>query len=476
MVLMNRSSLRSFSKNFLHTFTANVISLLFNALLVFILPKYLDSVQYGYWQLYQMYALYIGYLTFGITDGVYLRYGGDEYDALPKPLFRSQFWFLVVAHIISDAVILLFVWQFVQDQNKVLIFVFMCVAGILYVPKTLITFTQLATNRIKDYSKITIFEKLIIMIIVLVMAFLGSFSYEQYIYADIIGRILTMFYAIYLAKDLVIGTLPVRVRFLDETKQNMTVGMKVLIANLSSLLINGVVRLFIEQKWGIEVFGQISFSFSVSNIITTLILAVSVVFYPALKRMTKERYTEVYEQVRSTLMIPLAGMLLLYFPIAAILQIWIPSYTTSIKYLALLFPIALFESNVKLLVNNYLKSLRKEGFLMINNILAVILTVILSYITAYLLNNLILTILVIDVIYILRCVVAETYVNRVLGVNTRRDMIYDVVLATAFAFSAWNLKIVSAAAVYGIIYFCYLLLKKQDVVAIMQIVKNKSDR
>lgn len=473
---MNKSSLHSFSKNFLHTFTANVISLLFNALLVFILPKYLDSVQYGYWQLYQMYALYIGYLTFGITDGVHLRYGGDEYDALPKPLFRSQFWFLVVAHLVSDAVIMLFVWQFVQDQNKVLIFAFMCAAGILYVPKTLITFTQLATNRIKDYSKITIFEKLIIMVIVLAMTFMGSFSFVQYIYADIIGRVLTILYSVYLAKDLAIGALPTRKLFFEETTQNMTVGMKVLIANLSSLLINGVVRLFIEQKWGIEVFGQISFSFSVSNIITTLILAISVVFYPALRRMTKERYTEVYQLVRSTLMIPLAGMLLFYFPIAAVLRMWIPSYTTSIRYLALLFPITLFESNVKLLVNNYLKSLRKEGFLMANNVLAVILTAILSYITAYLMNNLILTILVIVVIYILRCVIAEAYVNKVLGVNTNRDMIYDVILAGAFTLAAWNLEIVSAAAVYGIIYFCYLLLKKQDVVAIIQIAKNRSSR
>lgn len=469
---MDKGGIKTFSRNFGFTLSANLVSLFFNTALVFLLPKYLDGLNYGYWQLYQMYALYIGYLTFGITDGVYIRYGGELYEQLPKNLFRSQFWFLVIAHIFSDAVIFIIVINFVTDHNKLYVFIMMCIAGLLYVPKTLITFSLQATNRIKEYSIITIFEKLIVLTIVLVVLSQGINLFHAYLIADILGRTITLIYSVYVAKELVLGPFPPFKVALTEIWVNMSVGIKVLIANLSSLMINGVVRLFIERKWGVQVFGQISFSFSVSNIITTLILAVSIVFFPVLKRMEKEEYTLVYSKVRSILTLPLAAMLLGYFPIAIILTAWIPSFEMSIKYLALLFPITLFESNMKLLTNNYLKSLRKESTLMIINIGAVFFTIVLAVITTYLLQNLLLSIGVIVFVYALRSTIAELIVNRLLRVNTGFDIFLDYILAITFILSAWYLNVVLGAAVYFLCLSIYMLVKKEEITMIYRTLRN----
>lgn len=467
-----KNTLRTFSKNFIFTLSANVISLLFNTFLVFLLPRFLNLTNYAYWQLYQMYALYIGYLTFGITDGIYLRYGGDDYDELPKDLFRSQFWFIIAGHIILDAFVLLAVVNTVADNNKQFIFLTMCLAGLLYVPKTLITFTMQATNRIKEYSIIIIFEKLFVLALVVILTFLGSRNYQIFVYADLFGRLLTIVFSAFLAKDIVIGKLPKLSIAWRETWQNITIGTKILIANLSSLLINGIVRIIIEQRWGIELFGQISFSFSVSNIITTLIISVSIVFFPLLKRMDEEEARRIYTSIRSVLMIPLAGILALYFPIALILNNWLPSYTLSIKYLALLFPITLFESNMRLLINNYLKAMREERFLMIINILAVLFTLILSLLTTYLFNNLILTVLVILFVYAIRCILAELFVTKLLQLNTKLDILYDIALAIIFTISAWNFDLLEGFAIYSIVYLAYVILKRNIIFNLVRSLKR----
>lgn len=468
---MNQTIL-TFSKNFKYTLIANIFSLFFNMILVLILPKRIDTINYAYWQLYQLYAQYIGYVTFGITDGVYLRYGGDEYEDLPKPLFRTQFLFLLISNLLFDIVLLSVYWQNVTDDNKLLIVVLTCITGILYVPRTLITNTFQATNRIKEYATITIYEKLSVLLIVVMMMLAGLTSFSNYILADLMGKILTMIYAIILAKDLVFGKLPPLKDATRETKANISVGSKVLIANLSSILINGIVRVFIERKWGLVVFGQISFSFSISNILITIILAVSIVFFPVLKRMKRDQYANVYLRIREKMIIPLAGLMLLYFPARGILNLWLPSYASSLKFMALLFPISLYESNMKLLGNNYLKAMRKENYLMINNIISVILTIILSVVGAYVFESLIMTVFTIFIVYAVRCILAEKYLAKILSVNTDKDIILEFILSLIFILSGWFLSVPLATLVYLGAYLVYLYFKRVHLYAILRYIKG----
>ena len=71
-------------KNFSYSLTSNLISLIISTLVVLVIPRIIGVEDYGFWQLYLFYSSYIGFLHFGWNDGIYLRYGGEEYDDLDK--------------------------------------------------------------------------------------------------------------------------------------------------------------------------------------------------------------------------------------------------------------------------------------------------------------------------------------------------------------------------------------------------------
>ncbi len=77
----------NFIKNFSYTITSNMISVVISALVTLVVPKLIGIEEYGYWQLYLFYSSYIGFLHFGWNDGIYLKYGGKEYNDLDKGYF-----------------------------------------------------------------------------------------------------------------------------------------------------------------------------------------------------------------------------------------------------------------------------------------------------------------------------------------------------------------------------------------------------
>ena len=86
--------------NFTYSLTSNLVSMIISSLMILIVPKLIGIKEYGYWQLYLFYSSYVGFLHFGWNDGIYLRYGGKEYDELDKKLFFSQFYMLFISQLI----------------------------------------------------------------------------------------------------------------------------------------------------------------------------------------------------------------------------------------------------------------------------------------------------------------------------------------------------------------------------------------
>ena len=76
---------------FLYSLGTNALSFLISALTTFVVPKLLGATNYGYWQLYLFYVSYIGIFHFGWNDGIYLRYGGSNYNDLDKDSLYEQF-------------------------------------------------------------------------------------------------------------------------------------------------------------------------------------------------------------------------------------------------------------------------------------------------------------------------------------------------------------------------------------------------
>ncbi|MFK4333073.1 O-antigen/teichoic acid export membrane protein [Bacillus sp. RC240] len=462
---------KKIARNFSYTFIANILSIIISTVLLLIVPRFIGISDYGYWQLYIFYSSYISYMSLGLTDGAYLRYGGWEYSDLRKPIFVSQYWFLVVFDLIVNSAIFLYYISVATDTSKTVVVALTCLTGVLVVPRSLLTFMLQATNRIKEFSIIIILERIIYFVLVIVFLMNGIKQFEYLIFADIIGKVSSIIYSFFVCRELVFGKFESIKISTREIYVNISVGSKLLFANFASLLIIGIVRFFIESNWSIEIFGKVSLTLSIANMLLLFINAIAVVLFPVLRRTSQENLPFIYKTMRTTIMIPLVGLLVFYYPAKVILSAWLPQYTDSLDYMALLFPMCLYESKMLLLINTYLKTLRKEKWMLIINLITVAMSLVLTCISVFLLNSLNLTILCIILLLAFRCIIAEIYLARFLNIKVKKDIILEVIITIIFIVISWYLSVISALFIYLAVYAIYLMIKKNDIIDVWRNIK-----
>ncbi|AWP35951.1 hypothetical protein DXF96_08105 [Heyndrickxia coagulans] len=464
--------MKNLLRNFSYTFISNSVSILISTILIVIVPRFISIESYGYWQLYIFFNSYISYMSLGLTDGAYLRYGGYKYDKLPKKLFISQFWFLVLFDIICDFTIAYMYAFSNNNSDKISVVFFTCFSGILVVPRSLLTFILQATNRIKEYAVVTLLERVFYFSLVIIFLLIGITDFDFLILADILGKIVSTLYAILVCKDIVFGKIDYLKNTLREIKLNISAGSKLLFANFASMFIVGVVRYFVEKNWSVRTFGKISLTLSISNMLIMFINALGIVLFPVLRRTSYDNLPDIYKKIRSIITVPLVGILVIYYPVKEILLLWLPQYSDSIIYMAILFPMSLFESKMQLLINTYLKTLRKENLLLKINLITALLSVLLSFLSVFILNNLNLTVISILAILAIRYIISETIVSKILKINFKKDLTIEVGISIIFILCSWFLSTYLAFIIYIIIYMLYLLLKKKEVILIFNIVKD----
>lgn len=465
------SKIKKITKDFSYTVIANLLSIIISTVLILIVPRFVNVVEYGYWQLYLFYVSYISYMSFGITDGALLRYGGQEYKVIPKKIFVSQFWLLIILNIIIYSLIIYFYSILVTDTNKELIIFLTCMGGLLIVPRSLITFILQATGRIKEYSKILIIEKVVYFILVILLLLFGMHSFFNLVFADLIGKLVSIVYSILIARELVIGKFETfRISF-NETIINMKVGSKVLFANLSSMFIIGIVRFGIEYRWGVETFGKVSLTLSICNMLLLFLNGVSVVLFPTLRKMSINKLPILYNSIRSFMTIPILGLLIIIYPLREFLLIWLTEYEDSINYMIILFPMCIYESITIMLINTYLKTLRKEKAMLIINLITVLISLIITIINIFVLSNFNLAILSILLLLIFRSIVGEVYLTKVMNIKIRKDFIYELILTTIFIIANCYLDKYFGIIIYIIFYLMYLIIKRSDLKKLLTYIK-----
>ncbi|MFW5442227.1 lipopolysaccharide biosynthesis protein [Aerococcus urinaeequi] len=457
-----KEKLISIVKNFSYSLSSNLISLIISTLVVLVVPRIIGVEDYGFWQLYLFYSSYIGFLHFGWNDGIYLRYGGEEYDDLDKPVFFSQFYSLLFLQIILALLISIFSFNLINDGDRLFILQIIAIEIVVVNTRYMLMFILQATNRIKDYSKITILDRLLYVSLIIFLLIFGVSNYKLLIVSDLIGKTASFFVAMYLCKDIVFRRVSDFKNTFDETVKNINVGIKLMFSNIANNLVIGVVRFGIERNWSVAVFGQISLTLSVSNMFLMFINALGLVIYPILRRINQNSLAKVYSVMRDLLMAFVIGILIFYMPIKIVLSQWLPQYAESLNYMAMLFPIMIYQSKMSLLINTYMKALRYEKRLLQINIITMVFSFILTFISTSMMDNLDLAILSIVMLMAFRGIASELYLSSTLNINVIKDILLELMMAVIFIYTAWVINSWMTPLIYGAFYIVYLLIKRND--------------
>lgn len=426
--------LKEIIKNSGYVFFSNFLALVISSLVILVLPKIIGVVEYGYWQLYTFYVGYVGVFHFGWIDGIYLRYGGEHYHELNKDIFSGQFVAFSLFQVFVALIGLWFILGNIQDENKRVMFIVLSVALISTNLRQFFIYVLQTTNRLKVSSVIQVMDR-VLFVFLLVGLVLGSHlnSHIPIMFVDLTARVASLFIAIYCCRDIVFQGRAINGGFsFRETVENIHVGMNLMFANLAGLLIIGVIRFSIEQKWDVATFGKVSLALSVSNFVMIFINALGVVFFPLLKRMDEQERPVVFCKIRKFLVPLLFFSLLLVYPMKAILDVWLPEYQESFFYMSLLFPILIYEGKMGLLNNVYMKALRQEHAMLRINLFIVVCSVLLALLNYGLLESLLVFVFSIVFVLWLRCILFELLLARRLHLS---QMYRSIFLETMFSLS-----------------------------------------
>ncbi len=463
-----------FFHHFIYTFSSNFFKLIFHVIIILIMPKLIGVTEYSYFQYYTLLSNYIVYFHFGWCDGIYLRYVGINYKNYQKKIISNQFWGSCLWGLSISMIILTFIAVLPLDLDRKWIFLWLALLTAIVIPQIMLSVILQASSRLKESSQMILIEKNIYGFFLLLITGLGVRQYRYMILGDILGRVTSLGFGMYTCRDIIFHKCGIDIKkFKEEVKKNFQVGIFLLVANLTGVLITGIPQFFIENKWGINAFGYISFSLNLSKMIMIVINSISIILVPFFRNSSEDKLRQIYPKINSILMVILFGILLVYYPLRGILIYWLPEYQLSIKYLALLFPVCLFESKTAMLLNTYLKALREEKKMCIGNVATVGISFMISVINIYTSNSLTVTIVGIPVFLAIRKIILEFLIDRRLKIVKWKDSVIEIALSVIFMIVSWKYH----GWISMIIYFCsacgYFYYKREVIRYLWNLLKQK---
>ena len=131
-----------------------------------------------------------------------------------------------------------------------------------------------------------------------------------------------------------------------------------------------------------------------------------------------------------------------------------------------------FIGKTVVLVNTYLKTLRKEKIMFKVNILIVFVSFILSFVISNFTGSLDLMVFLILFLLVIRNAILENYLSKLLKINVLHDIIMEIVLISIFIISGLYCTRLVSLILYVISYSIYILIKKSEVILSIGLLKR----
>lgn len=457
----------SYKKDLINTIVANGCGTLVSIIVTFFLPKLLSIGEYGYFQLFLLYSGYVGLLHFGWPDGFYIKNGGKYIKDLDNDTLVCELKFFSLSQISLGIAISLIGVIFCNNQDYKILFLVIGMSVPLLNLRTFIQYVFQATSEIKSYAIVTLSEKIIYLVVACVFMLSEKLHFWYYAVAQEIGLAIAISIGVFYLKSFYNDT-AFRPNTFKYISSHICAGIKILIAGLSSQLIVGIVRMFIMHKWNVKTFSEISLTISVSNIFLIFINSIAIVLFPILRRMDIDRLDSVYTKLRSGMSIVLFAILPFYYPIKIILLKWLPQYSGGIRYMAILFPICIFECLTAMILMTYMKTYDMENEILLTNVAALVMSVVWSFFSVFIFENVTVTVLGIVIALAFRCYLAENFLRKYISVIKLKNEIEEIAMVFLFIASAWYLSILNGLLLYLVIYAVFIFMRRDTVVKLFK--------
>ncbi len=467
---MNSFNFSKVIKSALFVLGAQLLILLISTIRSLILPSFFDIESYGYWQLYLFYSAYVLIFAFGFNDGIYLRYGSKDYKELPFAKLRTSIRIFSLMSFFITLLVVYVSYLIDFDPNTRFAMVFSGLNIFVLGLTGVFTYVFQITNQLKKYSFFSVADKILVLITIGFMFIVNNTNFKLIIVVDFLAKLLVLTVMIYKCKELWLGENISISNALKEFKANISVGVKLLIANLLGMLIIGLGRFMIQIFGSIEDFATYSFGITITGLILTAITSFSLVLYPILKRMDKNNYSKYFKHINNALTSFNFFALLLYYPAYWGVIIFYNKFSELLPYLNLLFVIVILQGKMSVLNNTFYKVLRKEKEMLIANVSSVLFFVIFSSILFYFMESIWSIAFSTFVTMITRVYASEIYLKKQISIKFENKLFFEVLYIFIFIVTTSFIDLELGLLLFTVLFFIWISLNFNNLIKIKNLI------
>jgi O-antigen/teichoic acid export membrane protein len=358
--------IRSFSANVLIFSFGQTVLLIFGVIQSLIIPKYLSTADYGYWQIFLLFTTYAGILHLGFLDGILVRWAGKNIDDFKNEI-ATAFRFILLEQGIVVGILLLIIWL-VDLPSREIAFAVLVNVVIINLFSFFIFIAQ-ATKRFKLVTVANIGYGLLFLISILILFFSGYFSYVPLILAYTVAGLVVLLLFIFYTRDSLFHYNSTWRSLLQYGKENIGIGLFILLGNFIGMIFMSIDRLTVGSFFPITQFAVYAFAVTMGGLAMVFLRAVSQVFFPYLSESGSETRKKAYILLRPTLVIFWAGILAIYFPFSIAIRYYLPQYIDSLPLIAILLCTVGFSGQIQILHANFFKvHLKQRAYFVIAGI------------------------------------------------------------------------------------------------------------
>ena len=368
-------------QGFIQVLLSNGVLILMGVISSFIVPGSITPTEFGYWQTYLLYDAYVGLVLLGYCDGIYLRYGGQNFDELPRDLFSSLFVVMLVYLFGIAALLVTAISHRAMNLKDSYIFYAVVISMVLRCAISFFVLINQATARFKIYSIGNTIEKIFFVGAVVITLCFSELSMYTLIKVSIIGQLLALFYNLITSRKLLTCHIRFNRTVWTDTRANIAAGLPLTMSGISSMLMSGIGKFSVEHYLGKEQFGYYSFAFPMMAVVSQVIAAASLVLFPILKQADKDNIDKLLAFADKWSIPAFVAVMSVYIPASIVVKVFLPAYKPTLPCLLILLPMLFFQAKITIVYNTILKVQRQERTMMTISFVSVACCALLTFVT-----------------------------------------------------------------------------------------------
>ncbi|XFA99112.1 oligosaccharide flippase family protein [Candidatus Izemoplasma sp. B36] len=423
---------KKFLKDIIKVSVSNGIRLLASFLTGILLPILFSVENYGFYKLFILYTSFAGLLHFGFIDGIYLKYGGNNYSELDKKEFSNYTKMLIIIEVLMSLISLILVLNLMEGDRQI-VFIYWSI-NLLFI--NIVSYYQIIsqiTSRFNEFALRNIIYAIFISISICLIYIFKIDDYKFLLLCIVIINLIMLIWYSITYKDISPKLLNCFKFDFGSFKKIFKLGFPLIIANFISNLILSFSRQFVDWFYDIETFAHFSYAFSLMSLTNVFIIAVGTVIYPTLKKIKLSKLMNYYNKSISIILALVFLAIALFFPLSIFIVRFLPSYSNSLPILRIIFPSLSMSASIQIVKLNYFKSLQNNKDYLKSGFATLIISLILNFLAFYFFGTLESIAISSVIAYFIWYIITEIFfLKRVKMKESLKNLIYIIINTILF--------------------------------------------